>query len=152
MTEDADLYIAMNESLNKIKNTTSRITGRGGEDAACRFLEEQGFRVLQRNYRVGHYEIDIIAENDKYIVFVEVKTRTDKKYNNYGRPSAAVGLKKRRCLAFAAERYIKSHKNEKMYRFDVVEVLVCSDKYDGHGSYKINHMKGVFGALGKIWI
>ena len=131
---------------------TSRITGSGGEDAACRFLQDEGYIILQRNYRAGHKEIDIIAENDKYIVFVEVKTRTEYKYNKYGRPSAAVGKRKRMFLAAAADKYIKSHSSSKMYRFDVIEVLVCSDKYDGHGSYKINHMKGVFGALGRIWI
>ena len=134
------------------KPEAGKITGSGGEDAACRFLESEGYLIVCRNFRAAHDEIDIIAENEQYIVFVEVKTRTEVKYTAYGRPASAVTAKKRKCLARAAEAYIKAYPSSKFYRFDVVEVLVCSDLVTGKGSYKINHMKGVFGASGKIWI
>ena len=56
----------------KPSNLTTNITGTAGEIAACDFLVQNSYTILHRNYRVGHEEIDIIAENDKYIVFVEV--------------------------------------------------------------------------------
>lgn len=142
----------MNGSPTDGKSSTHLITGKGGEDAACRFLETEGYSVICRNYRAAHDEIDIIAESERYIVFVEVKTRTYVKNSRYGRPASAVGSKKRACLARAAETYIKSHPSSKFYRFDIVEVLICTDSVTGNGSYRFNHMKGVFGARGKIWI
>ncbi len=151
MTASAEWCTAMQENPTD-RDRIIKITGRGGEDAACRFLESNGYSIICRNYRAGHDEIDIIAENSQYIVFVEVKTRTEVKRSSFGRPSNAVNYAKRKCLARAAERYRKSRESSKFYRFDVIEVLVCSDKNTGEGSYKINHMKGVFGASGKIWI
>jgi len=131
---------------------TTNITGTAGETAACDFLLQNGYAILHRNYRAAHDEIDIIAENDKYIVFVEVKTRTETSRSPYGRPASAVTAKKRAHLARAAQVYIKTHRSEKFYRFDVIEVLLCHDRVTGAGSYRINHMKGVFGAGGKIWV
>ncbi len=142
----------MNANPNEEKNKASRITGKGGEDAACRYLYENGYKIIARNYKIAHDEIDIIAENEKYIVFVEVKTRTEVAVSSYGRPASAVDLKKRKCIARAAGRYLRGRKTEKFCRFDVIEVLVCSDRTTGQGFYKLNHMKGVFGAGGKIWI
>lgn len=142
----------MNGSPTDGKRPPHLITGTGGEDAACKFLEGEGYTVVCRNFRAVHDEIDIIAETERYIVFVEVKTRRYVPYSRYGRPSSAVGARKRACLARAAEAYIRSHPSSKFYRFDVVEVLICSDRYTGEGSYKFNHMKGVFGARGRIWI
>ncbi len=139
----------MNESRKSSDNSRNgRKTGERGEEAACRFLESEGYTIRQRNYRAGHDEIDIIAENEQYIVFVEVKTRTSDWGGRYGRPSAAVGAKKRQCLARAAQTYIGQSDSQKFYRFDVVEVTVS--RVDG--SCRFNHMKGVFGAEGKIWV
>jgi putative endonuclease len=62
-----------------------------GEDIACAFLEKQGFSVTGRNVHFGHIETDIICENDEYILFVEVKTRTDAEFSlRFGRPASAV--------------------------------------------------------------
>ena len=143
----------MSSEANKKEALLKSITGRGGEDEACRYLADQGYAVIHRNYRIGHKEIDIIAENEKYIVFVEVKTRTVRSgESRYGRPSAAVDAAKRRALASCAKGYIKSHRSDKFYRFDVIEVVIRSDRISGEGKYEINHMKGVFGAGGRIWI
>lgn len=125
--------------------------GKAGETAACGFLTSQGYTILERNYRAGHNEIDIIAEKLPYIVFVEVKTRENRISSRYGRPAAAVTAKKRICLADAAQSYIKENPSkDRIYRFDVIEVLVCTEKNTGHGYYSFNHMKSVFGAGGKI--
>ena len=47
-----------------------------GEEEAAKMLEAKGYKILEHNWRLGHWEIDLIAENDKEIVFVEVKART----------------------------------------------------------------------------
>ena len=70
--------------------------GRYGEDKAAEYLFLHGYKIIERNIKYGKLEIDIIAENERYLVFAEVKTRTfysdDSKY---GPPSAAVNAKKK---------------------------------------------------------
>lgn len=127
--------------------------GKDGENAACNFLSEQGYTVICRNYRASHDEIDIIAKKDKYTVFVEVKTRTDVPYTKFGRPAAAVTARKRACLARAALQYLKDDTDKtSFYRFDVIEVIVTTDRVTNKRHFNFNHMKSVFGAEGKIWI
>ena len=128
------------------------ITGVAGENAAAEYLVNNGYLIICRNYKPYKQEVDIIAEKDQYIVFVEVKTRREVCNSRYGRPASAVTAKKRANLAQAAQCFIRNFPSDKFYRFDIIEVLVCSDDRSGQGSYKINHMKGVFGAKGRIWI
>lgn len=112
-----------------------KISGTYGEDKACGFLQENGYTVLYRNKRYGHLETDIICENDKYLVFAEVKTR---KYNpSFGRPAAAVNYKKKQNLIAFAEMYISEHgTGGKMIRLDVIEVYT-----DGEKVCKIEHLE-----------
>lgn len=126
-------------------NTSER--GRWGETLACEYLAKNGYTVLARNYRIGHEELDIIAENEKYIVFVEVKARCGDKESLYRRPASAVTAKKRAHLAHAAEQYIKSNKSEKFYRCDVIEIYLDED---GTTLRSLDHIKGAFGAKGRI--
>ncbi len=111
------------------------MTGTLGEDAACEYLIQNGYNVICRNKRYGHLETDVICENDEFLVFAEVKTR---KYNPaYGRPSLAVGYKKRQNLITFAEMYINEFgTNGKCIRLDVVEVYT-----DGKTVCKIEHLK-----------
>ena len=127
------------------------ITGVAGERVAEDYLKSNGYTVICRNYNPYNEETYIIAQNDQYSGFVEVKTSRDVK-DPFSRPAAAVTAKKRANLARAASCFIKNFPSDKFYRFDVIEVCVCSDRNTGEGSYKINHMKGVFGAKGRIWI
>lgn len=93
--------------------------GSDGEKKAIVFLENQGFRILERNYRSKVGEIDIIALRDSLISFVEVKTRRS---NDYGSPEEAVNKKKRRRIIRAAKYYLISHNlyDKKDVRFDVL--------------------------------
>lgn len=141
----------MSSEINK-QTAPHLITGAAGEKAAAEYLVSQGYTIICRNYKPYAHEIDIIASKDQYIVFVEVKTRREFANSKYGRPANAVNAQKRAHLARAAQCFIKTFPSDKFYRFDIIEVLVCSDKVSGQGSYKINHMKGVFGAKGRIWI
>ena len=93
-----------------------------GESEATKMLEKKGFRILERNWRMGHLEVDLIAENKKEIVFVEVKARTC--ILNGKMPEENVDEIKMRRITAAANAYLKYHKIEKQPRFDVVGILV----------------------------
>ena len=88
-------------------------------------LEGKGFRIKEHNWRMGHLEVDLIAENKKEIVFVEVKART----SDYGdkMPEEYVDEDKKRRITAAANAYIKYHKVEKLPRFDIIGIIVHPD-------------------------
>lgn len=100
--------------------------GRLGEDAAAALYERAGYTVTARNHRESHNEIDLIAENRHSIVFIEVKTRTQKPgaISRYGRPARAVDAGKRQRTVLAAEAYLRAHPTDKQPRIDVVEVYL----------------------------
>ena len=94
-----------------------------GEELATEYLEKNGYTVTARNMRVSYDEIDIIAEDEKYIVFVEVKSRAQTSSNKrYGRPASAVDYNKQQKLIRAAEEYLRREKPGKAPRIDVIEV------------------------------
>ena len=74
--------------------------GRKGEDIACRFLEGKGHRILERNFRSGHLEIDIISQDSMGIHFVEAKTR---RMNVQAPPQDNVDLGKQKRIVSAAK-------------------------------------------------
>lgn len=100
--------------------TDAQKTGDRGETAAAALLARRGYTVRERNFRTKYGEIDIIAENDEYIVFVEVKTRA---LTSFDRPAAAVDRKKQNRLIKAAMLWLEQNDTEKNARFDVVEVV-----------------------------
>ena len=101
--------------------TRNAAVGRAGEDAAAKFLKAHGFKILERNYRSGRNEIDIIALDGGILVFVEVKTR--KSEAKVGGFYAGVSRRKTRNVHAAARDYmIKLPKRPQTYRFDIVEV------------------------------
>ena len=104
--------------------TTTEI-GRFGEDEAAKHLRKNGFRILERNFRASHNEIDIIAENKDALVFVEVKTRTPAKDGTYfGTPAEAVTYSKQKRTIAAARAYLYKSGGDKQIRFDVIEVYL----------------------------
>ena len=123
----------------KVK-TKNRIKGDIGEEAACRFLKKRGYKILERNYIEAGHEIDIIAQNHEYIVFVEVKTRSYSENSYEDRPAAAVTPKKQRSIISAAGIYAAANKGERKLRLDVIEVYLDND-----GTVKgIEHIEGAF--------
>ena len=110
-----------------------------GEDMAEAFVKEKGFIILERNYRKNTGEIDIIAEDEKFLVFIEVKTRRD---NSCGLPAEAVDVKKQAHLYKTAERYIQETLAEKEIRFDIIEVY--ARMVDGNPVVEsINHIENI---------
>ncbi|MBQ8551755.1 MAG: YraN family protein [Clostridia bacterium] len=98
-----------------------------GEELAVQYLVKSGYSVRARNFRVSHDEFDIIAEDEKYIVFVEVKTRAQTETNKrYGRPCMAVNYRKQQKLIRAAEEYLRRYKPGKQPRIDIIEVYLPS--------------------------
>ena len=102
-----------------------RVFGQIGENAAADVLRAKGYRVLRQNYRCRYGEIDIIAEREGDLSFVEVKTRQDFRY---GRPCEAVTEEKRRHLRKAAGCYLDEMKQKgyvpRRYSFTIMEVVV----------------------------
>ncbi len=131
--------------------TDKQITGRLGEDAAVKYLKKNGYCIKDRNIHVSRNEIDIIAEDQEYIVFVEVKTRSLARYGSFGKfgsAGRAVDSQKRKNTVEAATSYLREHFSEKTPRIDVIEVYV------GRGGsadrvIDINHIRNAFDARGR---
>ena len=113
----------------------NKISGDLGEGLALDFLEKNKYRILETNFTSRTGEIDIIAEKDKIIVFVEVKSRRNLKY---GRPCEAVTKAKIKKIIRVAEGYIMCKNIEdRQYRFDVIEVFLKE-------KVRINHIEDAF--------
>ena len=98
-----------------------RQIGNKAEDKAANYLKKQGYKILERNYSIPCGEIDIIAQKDKTIVFVEVKYRKDAE--NFGGPIAAVTKAKQKRVINAAVSYIKTKKPAfNTLMFDIIAV------------------------------
>lgn len=127
---------------SNMKNTTS--IGRYGEDLACEYLKKQKYKILEKNFYASHNEIDIIAENKQYIIFVEVKTRSCLPNSDFsfGTPASAVTYSKQKRTLTAAQAYLLEHPTKKAPRLDVIEIYL--DK-DDKSLIKINHIEDAFG-------
>ncbi len=121
-----------------------RKIGSIGEDVSCEYLEKNGFRILERNFLTRHGEIDIIAENDRYIVFTEVKLRTlGENTARFGRPALAVTKSKMKNIIYSAGIYISKNQTKKSIRFDVIEVY-AEETDKGTVRYRLKHLPSAF--------
>tara|TARA_X000000950_G_scaffold171954_1_gene209478 strand:- start:301 stop:657 length:357 start_codon:yes stop_codon:yes gene_type:complete len=94
--------------------------GEEGEIIAQHFIEKKGFKILDCNWRYLQYEVDIIARDEKKIIFIEVKTRSTYRY---GFPDESVTPKKEKTLVEAAEIYLEQKNYSSEVRFDVISVV-----------------------------
>lgn len=96
--------------------------GKEGENIAAKYLAEKGFEIIKRNYQYGHGEIDIVAKDKEFLVFIEVKTRLNLEY---GEPEYAINTKKIKQIKKMAELYLFDKEIEEANcRFDVVAILL----------------------------
>jgi putative endonuclease len=117
-------------------STARQAFGELGERIAERWLRRQGWRVVNRRFRNGHRDIDLVVERDRTIAFVEVKAR---KGADFGGPVEAVNWRKQKELTKSAYVWIERHGQPlEQYRFDVVGVLV-----DGK-AVRIRHVPDAF--------
>lgn len=97
--------------------TAQQRTGQIGEDQALAYLQQQGLHLLERNFRCKGGEIDLIMQDGKVLVFVEVRMRSDSKF---GGAAASVGSAKQKRLIIAAQIYLQRHSMPPPCRFDVI--------------------------------
>lgn len=109
--------------------------GKAGEDEAAAFLQGQGYRIRHRNWRSGRKELDIVADDGKELIVVEVKSRKD---TEYAMPEDAVDGKKIRRIVTATDAYIKHFRLDMPVRFDIITVV------GSKGNLKIEHIKEAF--------
>lgn len=104
-----------------------RATGSLGEDLACRFLKKKGYKILKRNLNERHGEIDILARDrqEKTLVFIEVKTRSNTKY---GLPREAVGFFKSQKIIKAVYSCLAKHKIKDPFRVDFIGITLDYQK------------------------
>lgn len=112
--------------------------GNLGESAVAEYIAEKGYIISARNFRTKYGEIDIIAENNDEILFIEVKTRAD---TSFGRPGEYVNHPKKRKIFITANIYLRSNGFGLKPRFDVAEVLTA-----GQNISEINYIENAFGA------
>lgn len=111
-------------------------TGRLGEEIACRYLEEQGWRILERNWRWRHKEADIIAQHGAELIIVEVKTRSA---SAFGTAIEAVKAQKQRNLIELANRYLAQYALDLSVRYDIIGIDIAPDR-----TYAITHIARAF--------
>ena len=107
-----------------MKKFSTQNIGEIGEEYATKFLKKKKYKILERNYRKRYGEIDIIAENKNYIVFVEVKTRHRDSMTS---AADAVNRQKQLKIIKTASMYLAENETDKFCRFDVCEVYINSD-------------------------
>ena len=94
--------------------------GKWGEDLAADYLQRKGYVILERDWRSGHRDLDIIALDGDVVVFVEVKTRRRRLFTD---PVDAVGYQKIRNLQQAANHYVKYRQIDCDIRFDIISII-----------------------------
>lgn len=125
-----------NSKTSTVTKRYKQRLGKSGEDLAVSFLVKNGFEIMERNYRYGHKEIDIIGKDRNTIVFIEVKAGRSK---SFGAPEERVNLRKQKNMIEVAQDYIqKNNFTDVDFRFDVVSINF------ERGNGKIEHIKNAF--------
>jgi len=118
-----------------VKNARIKL-GSQGEDMAAKYLQKQGYKILQRNFRSRYGEIDIICTLEQSVIFVEVKTRTN---TSFGSPEESITKTKRQHIHKVALIYLETYPYPfKEIRFDVIGILM-----DG-SEPRLNHVVAAF--------
>jgi putative endonuclease len=110
-------------------------TGLNGESLAAEYLRKKGYEVVEKNYRYGRAEVDLIVKKGNWLVFVEVKTRSS---SDFGFPEEFVDSEKERNVLYAAEYYMTKIDWQGNVRYDIVSVL------GGGVDWEIMHFEDAF--------
>lgn len=118
-----------------MSNATKNL-GQSGESFAVKYLESKGYKIIARNFRIRYAEIDIVAELNDEIIFVEVKTRSN---TRRGLPAEAVNLRKQKKIIEAASVFLQDDKFfNRPCRFDVIEI------YSNGKNFELRHIENAF--------
>lgn len=118
------------------------MTGDKGEKLASEHLIKNGYTILDMNWRNHHLELDIVAQKDKLLVIVEVKTANSREF---GLPQEWVTRRKQRHIIRAAHAYIMLHNIQMETRFDIIAILLNPQPPQPH---QIEHIIDAFSAVG----
>ena len=110
--------------------------GNLGEEKATLFLQEIGYKILERNWRFSKAEIDIIAKDGEVLVFVEVKSKS---YTFFGAPEESVSAYKENLIIDAAHQYMIKIGHDWEIRFDIISIV-----FDKNKDASITHFKDAF--------
>lgn len=110
--------------------------GTWGEEQAVAFLQRKGYDIIERDWKSGHRDIDIIAMHENVVVFVEVKTRRN---CVFGEPEEAIDYRKLQNLRLAINYYVKSQRISREIRLDIIAVVGTPDG----GSPEISHIEDI---------
>jgi putative endonuclease len=122
--------------------TMDTSSGQLGEAFACALLQKQGAVVIARNYHSRWGEVDIIARKDRYLLFVEVKTRS---FRSSSAPQAAVTMGKQKKILRTAVQFMTGHPSDLQPRFDVI--ALTTEPYSGR-VIDYQYIENAFGAGG----
>jgi len=107
--------------INSSEMAVHNELGKMGEALAKEYLLQKGFRIIECNWHHRKYEIDIIASNDEFIIFAEIKARSSEQW---GTPEEAVSDSKIRRIVEAADFYLNENEIDKPVRFDVISIIL----------------------------
>ena len=117
----------------------TQTTGQWGEAQAVRYLKRKGYQIIERNYSCRFGEIDIIAADSSFLLFVEVKTR---KNDGFAEAKEFVGAAKQRRIQSAASLWFSEHESDLQPRFDVIEIYGTMDM--PFRKLEIRHLEDAF--------
>ena len=118
-----------------MKKSKTNELGAEGEAIAFEYLIENGYLIIEKNWRFKHKEIDIIAKKDNLLIIVEVKSRTNVYFEQ---PKDAVNRKKQKFIIDATNSYIEKYDIDLEVRFDIISVFFNEKKP------KIEHIEDAF--------
>lgn len=110
--------------------------GKIGEDIAKKFLEKAGYKIIEQNYKTKYAEIDLVTQNKKCLVFVEVRTKVGE---NFGTPEETINQKKMRKLRGNAMAYVATKKWNGFFRIDAICIVLKSD----YSVERLNHYESI---------
>ncbi len=125
----------MSEKIHYYTMNKAHELGKEGESLAKNYLSQKKFNILHSNWRWEKAEIDIIAEHNTQLVFIEVKTRRNLRFGN---PSEFVSFRKQELMRDAAEAYLELYKLNNEIRFDIIGIVLNSR------GEKIEHIQNAF--------
>ena len=105
--------------------TPQQKLGKEGEQLAVEYLIQHGYHIVERNWRFSKAEIDIIAETDNILVFVEVKTKS---YTFFGEAEESIDAKKERLICDTAAAYMDKKNYEWEFRFDIISIVLNKNR------------------------
>lgn len=125
------------EDRPEVKKISPHKLGMMGEEIAHKYLTKKKFRIVEKRFRLYRGEIDLIAYDNKTLVFIEVKTRNP---GGLGLPEESVNARKQRQIRKIAEGYLALNELDDLEcRFDVISLA-----FDDNGDYSLAHYKDAF--------